>query len=126
MPEASTFLVFAAASLAFLVVPGPAVVFVTRSIEQGRAAGVVSAIGVQAGGLLHVAAAVLGLSALLASSAMAFSVVKYAGAAYLVYLGIQRWRPPVRRSCSWPSCRSSPTPIAERSHLRSPPWASCS
>jgi len=95
MPQASTLLVFAAASLAFLVVPGPSVLFVvTRSLEQGSAAGVMSAVGVQAGGLVHVGAAVLGLSALLASSATAFSIVKYAGAAYLIFLGVQRLRRP--------------------------------
>src|SRR5918997_1695091 len=91
MPDASTLLVFAAASLALLIVPGPAVVYiVTRSLTQGRGAGVVSMLGVQAGGLVHVAAAALGVSALLASSATAFSIVKYAGAAYLVFLGLSK------------------------------------
>lgn len=85
--------VFVAASLALLVVPGPAVFYiVTRSVSQGRSAGVVSMLGVQAGGLVHVAAAALGVSAILASSATAFTAVKVAGAAYLVYLGIQRLR----------------------------------
>ena len=79
------------ASLALLLVPGPAVLFiVARSIEQGRGAGLVSMLGVQAGALVHVAAAALGISALLVQSALAFSVVKYAGAAYLVYLGLRR------------------------------------
>jgi len=91
MPEPSTLLVFAAASLVLLIVPGPAVVYiVTRSLSQGRTAGVVSMLGVQAGGLVHVAAAALGISALLASSAIAFSIVKYAGAAYLVYIGLTK------------------------------------
>ena len=91
MPDASTLLVFAAASLALLIVPGPAVVYiVTRSLAQGRSAGMVSMLGVQAGGLVHVAAAAVGVSALLASSAVAFSVVKYAGAAYLVHLGVRK------------------------------------
>jgi threonine/homoserine/homoserine lactone efflux protein len=72
-------------------VPGPAVLFiVARSIEQGRGAGLVSMLGVQVGALVHVAAAALGISALLVQSALAFSVVKYAGAAYLVYLGLRR------------------------------------
>src|ERR687893_2456102 len=89
MPDASTLLVFAAASLALLIVPGHAVVYiVTRSLSQGRTAGVVSMLGVQTGGLVHVAAAAVGVSALLASSATAFSLVKYAGAAYLVVLGL--------------------------------------
>src|SRR5919106_5862621 len=93
MPEPSTLLVFAAASLALLIVPGPAVVYiVTRSLAQGRRAGVVSMLGVQTGGLVHVAAAAFGVSALIASSAAAFTVVKYAGAAYLIYLGVRKLR----------------------------------
>jgi len=73
-----------------LVIPGPAVFYiVSRSVGQGRAAGLVSAMGIAAGTLFHLAAATLGLSALLASSALAFQFVKYLGAAYLVYLGIR-------------------------------------
>jgi threonine/homoserine/homoserine lactone efflux protein len=93
VPEPSTLLVFAGASIALLVFPGPSVIYiVTRSVEQGRRAGLVSMLGVEAGGVVHVAAAALGISAIVASSATAFSIVKYAGAAYLIYLGIQRWR----------------------------------
>ncbi len=93
MPEPSTLLVFAGASIAMLVFPGPSVIYiVTRSVEQGRRAGLVSMLGVEAGGLVHVAAAALGISAIVASSATVFSIVKYAGAAYLIYLGVQRWR----------------------------------
>ncbi|HEY2636238.1 MAG TPA: LysE family translocator, partial [Solirubrobacteraceae bacterium] len=61
-----------------------------RSIAQGRRAGIVSMLGVETGGLVHVAAAAIGLSALVASSATAFTVVKLAGAAYLIYLGVRR------------------------------------
>jgi threonine/homoserine/homoserine lactone efflux protein len=83
---------FVASSLALLVVPGPAVLYiVTRSLSQGRAAGLVSMLGVNSGALLHTVAAALGLSAILVSSALAFSVVKYAGAAYLIYLGIRQF-----------------------------------
>jgi threonine/homoserine/homoserine lactone efflux protein len=93
VPEGSTLLLFTAASLVVLVVPGPAMLYiVTRGVEQGRRAGLLSMLGVETGALLHVAGAALGLSALLASSATAFSLVKYAGAAYLVYLGVQRLR----------------------------------
>ena len=93
MPELHTFVIFAAASAAFLAVPGPAVIYiVSRSLAEGRRAGVVSALGIQGGGLVHVIAATIGVSALLASSATAFSVVKYAGAAYLIYLGIRKLR----------------------------------
>jgi threonine/homoserine/homoserine lactone efflux protein len=91
MPDASTFLLFAAASLAFLAIPGPSVFYiVTRSLVQGRRAGVTSMLGVETGGLVHVVAAAFGLSALIASSAEAFTVVKYAGAAYLIVLGARK------------------------------------
>src|SRR5690349_20756050 len=91
MPDASTLAVFALASFAIIVVPGPAVLYVvTRSVAQGRRAGLVSVLGIEAGGLVHVAVAAIGLSALIASSATAFTIVKFAGAAYLIYLGIRR------------------------------------
>jgi threonine/homoserine/homoserine lactone efflux protein len=90
MPDPHTLLVFAAASVVLAVVPGPAVIYiVTRSVRHGRAAGLVSTLGVEAGNLVHVAAAAVGLSALLASSATAFNLVRYAGAAYLVCLGVR-------------------------------------
>jgi threonine/homoserine/homoserine lactone efflux protein len=91
VPDAATLAVFCAATLALLVVPGPAVLYVvTQSVDHGRRAGLVSVLGVSAGGLVHVAAAALGLSSLLLSSAIAFEVVKYAGAAYLIFLGVRR------------------------------------
>ena len=91
MPELHTFVIFAAASAAFLAVPGPSVIYIiSRSLAEGRTAGIVSALGIQAGGLVHVTAATVGVSALLASSATAFSIVKYAGAAYLILLGLRR------------------------------------
>jgi threonine/homoserine/homoserine lactone efflux protein len=90
VPEPHTFLVFAAASALLVLIPGPAVIYiVTRSVRHGRAAGLVSTAGIEAGGLVHVAAAALGLSAVLASSATAFNLVRYAGAAYLIYLGVR-------------------------------------
>jgi len=80
-------------AMLLLLVPGPAVLYITsRSIGLGRAAGLVSAMGIAVGTLVHVAAATLGLSALLVSSASAFHLVKYAGAAYLIYLGIRTLR----------------------------------
>jgi threonine/homoserine/homoserine lactone efflux protein len=91
MPDATTFALFAAACVAFLAIPGPSVFYiVTRSLVQGRRAGLTSMLGVQAGGLVHVVAAAFGVSALIASSAAAFTVVKYAGAAYLVFLGARK------------------------------------
>ena len=89
MPDAATLLVFAAAALALIVVPGPAVLYiVSQSIDRGRLAGFVSALGIAVGALVHVAAAAIGLSSLLVSSATAFNVVKYAGAAYLICMGL--------------------------------------
>ncbi len=91
MPEISNLSLFITASLALLITPGPAVLYiVTRSVDQGRRAGLVSVAGIQVGGLFHVTAAALGVSAVLMSSALAFDVVKYLGAAYLVYLGIRK------------------------------------
>lgn len=91
MPDPATLALFCAASLALAVVPGPAVLYiVAQSVDQGRLAGLVSALGIGVGGLVHVAAATVGLSSLLASSASAFAIVKYAGAGYLVVLGIIR------------------------------------
>jgi threonine/homoserine/homoserine lactone efflux protein len=78
------------ATLALVIVPGPAVLYIiTRSVDQGRTAGLTSAAGIATGGLVHVFAAALGLSALLASSAFAFTAVKYVGAAYLIGIGLR-------------------------------------
>ena len=91
IPDWSTLALFAFAAWVLLVIPGPSVLYiVARSIDQGRAAGVVSALGVQVGSLVHVAAAALGLSAILMSSAEVFTAVKYLGAGYLVYLGVRK------------------------------------
>ena len=81
---------FSLAALAILAVPGPAVVYiVTRSIHQGRAAGLASVLGIHVGTLVHLTAATVGLSAILVSSATAFAVVKLLGALYLVVIGIR-------------------------------------
>jgi threonine/homoserine/homoserine lactone efflux protein len=92
VPSHSSLLLFVSAALVLLAIPGPAVFYVTsRSIGHGRSAGLVSALGIGVGTLFHVVAATLGLSALLMSSALAFSAVKYLGAAYLIYLGVQKF-----------------------------------
>jgi threonine/homoserine/homoserine lactone efflux protein len=91
IPSVSNVGLFMGAALALLLVPGPAVLYiVTRSMAQGRMAGFVSDLGIHSATLLHTLAAALGLSALLASSALAFSVVKYAGASYLIWLGLRK------------------------------------
>ncbi len=77
MPDASSLTVFILAALALLIVPGPAVLYiVARSVDQGRTAGLVSVVGVGLGSMVHVAAAALGLSALLVQSAVAFRTVR--------------------------------------------------
>jgi threonine/homoserine/homoserine lactone efflux protein len=89
LPDPATLLVFAAAALALIVVPGPAVLYiVSQSIDRGRLAGFVSALGIAVGALVHVCAAAIGLSSILVSSATAFNIVKYAGAAYLIGMGL--------------------------------------
>src|SRR5918998_3121722 len=91
MPDVPTFALFVAAALALLLVPGPAVIYVVaRSVEGGRLTGLVSVLGVELGTLLHVVFAAAGLSAIVVSSAVAFSVVKWLGAAYLVWFGLRQ------------------------------------
>ncbi|MFL6129533.1 MAG: LysE family translocator [Mycobacteriales bacterium] len=90
MPSAATLLLFAAASVALVAVPGPNVLFVlARGIGGGRRAAVVSVLGVETATLCFVTSAAFGLTAVLASSAVAFAAVRYAGAAYLVFLGVR-------------------------------------
>jgi threonine/homoserine/homoserine lactone efflux protein len=95
VPDPSQWLVFLIAAFVLLVTPGPAVLYVvTRSLDQGRRAGLASVAGIGLGTLGHVAATTLGLSAVLASSPLAFGAVKWAGAAYLVWIGVRRMRSP--------------------------------
>ena len=91
MVHLTNFPVFLLAALVLLLTPGPAVLYIiARSMDQGRLAGFVSVLSIESGNSVHVLAATLGLSAILMSSALAFSIVKYLGAAYLIYLGIRR------------------------------------
>jgi len=86
----STFPLFLAGAMILLVIPGPAVFYIlSRTIGQGRLAGVVSAAGISVGTLVHSVAAALGLSAILASSARVFHIVQFAGAIYLIFLGMR-------------------------------------
>jgi threonine/homoserine/homoserine lactone efflux protein len=90
VPSASTLAAFAVAAFALVALPGPNMIYlVAASVSDGRRAGLLSALGIETGTLVHTVAAAVGLSALLASSATAFSIVKYAGAAYLIYLGVR-------------------------------------
>lgn len=89
MIEGTRFLLFGTAALVLAVTPGPGMLYVLgRTVNGGRREGILSSLGTFAGGSIHVLAAALGLSAILATSATAFQVVRYAGAAYLIYLGI--------------------------------------
>jgi threonine/homoserine/homoserine lactone efflux protein len=91
MVAASQLYLFIGAALALLLVPGPAVLYITaRSASQGRMAGLVSVLAIETANFLQAAAAALGLSAIVYSSALAFDMVKYLGAAYLIYLGLSK------------------------------------
>ena len=104
-----TYATFVAASAALILVPGPAQALVlANTLTGGRRAGALTAVGLNVGTLVHAAAAALGLSALLATSVLAFAVVKYVGAAYLIYLGIQALRSRSGKEPSTAKAASSP------------------
>ncbi len=84
-----TYLLYIGAIIVLVLVPGPDMIYLlTRSVAQGRRAGMVAALGINAGGYVHLLAAVTGLSAILLTSVLAFTIIKWIGAAYLVYLGL--------------------------------------
>jgi threonine/homoserine/homoserine lactone efflux protein len=94
-PDVATLLLFMTAALALNVTPGPDMLYVVgRSVGEGRAAGIVSALGIAAGTLVHTLAVALGLAGLLRAVPVAFEIVKWLGAAYLVWLGIRALRRP--------------------------------
>lgn len=93
MPGIDHFFVFLTAGLLLNISPGPDMLYVaTRSSTQGRMAGIVSSLGIGTGSLVHVTAAALGLSALIFYSTLAFDVIKWVGAGYLVFLGLKAIR----------------------------------
>lgn len=111
MPDLSTYLLFLAASTALILVPGPAQALVlARTLAAGPRAGALTAVGLNVGTLFHSVAAALGLSAVLATSALAFAVVKYVGAAYLVWLGIR-----ALAACERPGAGAPAVPASARS-----------
>ena len=110
MPDLAHLGIFLTAALLLAITPGPGIFYVlTRSIRGGRQEGVHSSLGTAVGGMVHVIAAALGISAILASSAIAFLIVKYVGAAYLIYLGIAT----IRQKDKVPTLENS---VAEPSH----------
>ena len=91
MPSPTTYGLFVLTALALLAIPGPAVLYVvSRSIDQGRSAGLASVAGITTGTVVHVTLAAVGLSSLVLASKVAFDGVRYAGAAYLILLGVRR------------------------------------
>jgi threonine/homoserine/homoserine lactone efflux protein len=105
--EISKLPLFMIASLILLLTPGPAVLYIiARSVDQGRGAGLLSVLSIETGNFFHVLGATLGLSALLLSSATLFTVVKFLGAAYLIYLGIRKWLTPAKVQEETPQLKS--------------------
>lgn len=93
MIDPTKFLLFIGVSWALILAPGPDMLYViTRGVTQGRKAGILSAVGVICGTLVHTTAAAFGLTLILQTSALAFMLVKYLGAIYLIYLGLKAWR----------------------------------
>jgi threonine/homoserine/homoserine lactone efflux protein len=107
--DGATLIGFVLVAAAIVVVPGPAVLLtLARSLSGGRSAGIATALGIAVGDVIHTLAAAIGLSALLMASALAFEVVKYAGAAYLIYLGIKAFRDGPRRGRAAPAHEMRP------------------
>ncbi|RZJ06404.1 MAG: LysE family translocator [Rubrivivax sp.] len=109
LPTGPALYAFLAATLVLALTPGPGVVYiVTRTLAQGRAAGLASVAGVALGNLANALGASIGLAALFAASSMAFTVVRWAGAAYLVWLGIQALRQPALPAGGQPLVSAAP------------------
>jgi threonine/homoserine/homoserine lactone efflux protein len=90
MPDGSALSLYVFSAFVFAITPGPGMLYVlTRSIKGGRSEGYASSVGTAFGGMFHVVAAALGISAILAASSIAYTVVKYIGAGYLIYLGVR-------------------------------------
>jgi threonine/homoserine/homoserine lactone efflux protein len=107
MMDSRQFLLFLAAAVVLAITPGPGIFYVlARTLAGGRREGIQSALGTFFGGLFHVFAAALGVSAILAASAVAFHTVKYAGAAYLVWLGLRMIR---ARNAEMPAETAAPS-----------------
>jgi threonine/homoserine/homoserine lactone efflux protein len=92
MPESTLIITFVLTSIVLLILPGPAVLYIImRSIDQGRVAGIASVLGLAIGTLILIIGVGFGISAVIMSSAVAFNILKYLGAIYLVYLGVRRF-----------------------------------
>lgn len=112
MLDTSTLVPFVLASALLVLIPGPAIMYiVSTGISRGRRAAVASVLGIETGAMVHVAAAAVGASAVVASSAIAFPILKYAGAGYLIYLG-------------WKTLRSPDSPLQAAGPTETSPWRS--
>jgi threonine/homoserine/homoserine lactone efflux protein len=112
MPAETMLLAFLVATFVTVAIPGPSVLFLmARSIEGGRPAGIYSMLGLETGALIHVGAAAAGLTAVVAASPPALAVLRYAGAAYLLFLGVRQLRARVRDS-------GEAVPVGTRRHFR--------
>jgi threonine/homoserine/homoserine lactone efflux protein len=112
--DLASYLLFVAAAVVLVAVPGPDMAYMlARTIAQGRAAGITAAVGINAGAYVHVCAAVFGLSAILATSAIAFSAVKWIGACYLIWIGIRA----LRSKTSSFSLANEPKPVIRRRRI---------
>jgi threonine/homoserine/homoserine lactone efflux protein len=115
LPDTPLLLAFVGASLVLALTPGPAVVYIiARTLAQGRSCGLASVLGVALGNMANAVGAALGLAALFALSSTAFTVVKWAGAAYLVYLGIRMWRTPPALDAATPQAQAPARSSARR------------
>lgn len=91
LPDLDNIIFFLAAASILILIPGPSVLYImAKSVEQGYKAGIVSVLGIGIGSMVHVAAAAIGISSILLTSSTAFSIVKYLGAIYLIYLGVKK------------------------------------
>ncbi|MBN2470099.1 MAG: LysE family translocator, partial [Anaerolineae bacterium] len=114
MPDAATLLLFAAAAISINLTPGPDMLYViARSIGLGRRAGIISALGLSIGYVMHTGLAASGLAALLLSAPAAYRAIRIAGAAYLVYLGLRSLLPQRQRP--------APDPLAAAEEAVPPP-----
>jgi threonine/homoserine/homoserine lactone efflux protein len=114
MIHSTTWVAFFSASILLAITPGPGIMYVlTRSLAGGRREGIVSSFGTFIGGLVHVVAAGLGISAVLATSAIAFQAVRWAGALYLVYLGIKMFRSAGKDAASTPGKMAAGNPFTQ-------------
>src|SRR3712207_1512475 len=119
MPDLTQFALYFAAAFVLAVTPGPGIFYVAaRTLSGGRAEGVASSFGTGLGGMIHVLAGSLGVSAVVLASAELFTALKLIGAAYLIWLGLRTFRSARRDAPAGSNGRSAPPPIGPRRAFR--------